>query len=166
MDTDVATVGPRRPEAGRTRTRRPSRVLAVLVLPLALLVTSCKLKDVTDPITKTFEDIFGLTKDEIHTPEFEIVNGIKIQVVLRFDDVAAGVPVTVHVKCAGGTQASATVVLHDSGSVTLGHTTFQPTWPAGTDCVVSQEVVQGVDAVSGVLTWLDSNDVRATFSDV
>jgi hypothetical protein len=160
MDNDVVVA--RTP----IRRRRPSRMLAVVVLPLALLVTSCKLSDITDPVTKTFEDIFGLTKDEIHTPEFEIVNGIKIQVVLRFDDVANGVPITVHVKCSGGTQASATVVVHESGDITLGQTTFEPTWPAGTDCVVSQEIVQGVDAVSGVLTWIDSNDLRATFSDV
>lgn len=160
MDTEaVASRTPR-------RAPRTGRMLAVVLLPLALLVTSCKLSDITDPVTKTFEDIFGLTKDEIHTPEFEIVNGIKIQVVLRFDDVANGVPITVHVKCSGGTQASATVVLHQSGDISLGQTTFEPSWPAGTDCVVSQEIVQGVEAASGVLTWIDSNDVRATFSDV
>jgi hypothetical protein len=160
-ETTTATRGPRR----RTRA---TRVAALLAVPFLLLITSCKITDVTDPIvkpvTKTFEEIFGLTKNEISTPEFKIVNGITIKVVIKFDDLS-NVPVTVHVKCAGGTQASATVTVKDTGSVNLGETTFKPTWPAGTDCIVSQEIVKGVETVKGVITWLDSNDVQAVFQN-
>jgi len=162
MNDEITTRRPRR----RARSTR----LAVLALaPLMLLVTSCKITDVTDPITKpitkTFEEIFGISKGEIATPQFEIVNGITIKVVVKFSDLSAGLPVTVHVKCAGGTQASATVTVKDTGSISVGETTFKPTWPAGTDCVVSQEIVKGVETVKSVVTWLDSNDVQAVFQN-
>lgn len=153
----------------RSPRRRATRAAALLAVPFLLLVTSCKITDVTDPIvkpvTKTFEQIFGITKNEVATPEFKIVNGITIKVVIKFSDLSAGLPVTVHVKCAGGTQASATVTLKDSGSVSVGETSFKPTWPAGTDCIVSQEIVQGVETVKSVVTWLDSNDVQAVFQN-
>jgi len=153
----------------RSRRTRAARVSALLLAPMLLLVTSCKITDVTDPITKpiekTFEQIFNLDSGEISTPQFEIVNGITIKVTVKFSDLSAGLPVTVQVKCAGGTQASATVVLKDTGSISVGETTFQPTWPAGTDCVVSQDIVQGVETVKGVITWLDSNDVQAVFQN-
>ncbi len=158
-----------------TTTRRPrrrigaARVAALLAVPLLLLVTSCKITDVTDPIVKpiekTFEQIFNLDNGEISTPQFEIVNGITIKVVVKFSDLSAGLPVTVQVKCAGGTQASATVILKDTGSISVGETTFQPTWPAGTDCVVSQDIVKGVETVKSVVTWLDGNDVQAVFQN-
>lgn len=158
-----------------TATRRPrrrirgARVAALLAAPLLLLVTSCKITDVTDPIVKpiekTFEEIFNLDKGEIATPQFEIVNGITIKVVVKFSDLSAGLPVTVQVKCAGGTSASATVTLKDTGSISVGETTFKPTWPAGTDCVVSQDIVKGVEAVKSAVTWLDSNDVQAVFQN-
>jgi len=161
-ETTTVTRGPRR----RTRA---TRVAALLAVPFLLLVTSCKITDVTDPIvkpvTKTFEEIFNIGKGEIATPEFQIVNGITIKVVVKFSDLSAGLPVTVHVKCAGGTQASATVTLKDSGSISVGETSFQPTWPAGTDCIVSQEIVKGVETVKSVVTWLDSNDVQAVFQN-
>ena len=83
-----------------------------------------------------------------------------------FRAVANGVPITVNVKCAGGTHASATVTLTKTGSVSVGQTTFEPGWPAGTDCVVSHELVTGIEAVEGIITWVDSNDVQATFTDV
>ena len=143
---------------------RGARIFALVAVPL-LLLTSCKISDVTDPIVKPIEDLFGLDDGEIATPQFEIVNGITIQVVVRFDDLSAGLPVTVHVKCAGGTQASATVTLKDTGSVAIGETSFTPGWPAGTDCVVSQEIVQGVETVKAVVNWLDSNDVQTTFTN-
>jgi hypothetical protein len=158
-----------------TTTRRPrrrirsARVAALLAAPLLLLVTSCKVTDITDPVVKpiekTFEQIFNLDSGEISTPQFEIVNGITIKVVVKFSDLSAGLPVTVQVKCAGGTQASATVTLKDTGSISVGEATFKPTWPAGTDCVVSQDIVKGVETVKGVITWLDSNDVQAVFQN-
>ena len=154
----------------RSRRRiRSARVAALLAAPLLLLVTSCKVTDITDPVVKpiekTFEQIFNLDSGEISTPQFEIVNGITIKVVVKFSDLSAGLPVTVQVKCAGGTQASATVTLKDTGSISVGEATFKPTWPAGTDCVVSQDIVKGVETVKGVITWLDSNDVQAVFQN-
>ena len=150
------------------RNATTARVMALLAVPL-LLLTSCKISDITDPIVKpiekTFEQIFNLDSGEISTPQFEIVNGITIKVVVKFSDLSAGLPVTVQVKCAGGTQASATVILKDTGSISVGETTFQPTWPAGTDCVVSQDIVKGVETVKGIVTWLDSNDVQAVFQN-
>jgi hypothetical protein len=156
--------------ARRPRRRiRSARVAALLAAPLLLLVTSCKVTDITDPVVKpiekTFEQIFNLDSGEISTPQFEIVNGITIKVVVKFSDLSAGLPVTVQVKCAGGTQASATVTLKDTGSISVGEATFKPTWPAGTDCVVSQDIVKGVETVKGVITWLDSNDVQAVFQN-
>jgi hypothetical protein len=156
--------------ARRPRRRiRSARVAALLAAPLLLLVTSCTVTDITDPVVKpiekTFEQIFNLDSGEISTPQFEIVNGITIKVVVKFSDLSAGLPVTVQVKCAGGTQASATVTLKDTGSISVGEATFKPTWPAGTDCVVSQDIVKGVETVKGVITWLDSNDVQAVFQN-
>lgn len=147
------------------RRGRSARATALLVAPLLILVTSCKITDITEPIVKPIEQIFGLDDGEIASPQFEIVNGITIKVVVKFSDLSAGLPVTVHVKCAGGTQASATVTLKDTGSISVGETSFKPTWPAGTDCLVSQEIVQGVETVKSVVTWLDSNDVQAVFSN-
>jgi hypothetical protein len=158
--TDETTTA-RRP---RRRTRRAS-VTALLAVPLLLLATSCKITDVTDPIVKPIEEIFGIDDGEFASPQFEIVNGITVQVVVKFADLSAGLPVTVHLKCAGGTEASTTVTLKDSGSISVGETTFKPTWPAGTDCIVSQEIVQGVETVKAAITWLDSNDVQAVFQN-
>jgi hypothetical protein len=83
-----------------TTTRRPrrrirsARVAALLAAPLLLLVTSCKVTDITDPVVKpiekTFEQIFNLDSGEISTPQFEIVNGITIKVVVKFSDLSAG----------------------------------------------------------------------------
>lgn len=140
------------------------QVLALLAVPV-LLLTSCNLSDITDPVVKPVEELFGLNDGEIATPRFEIVNGITIQVVVRFDDLSAGLPITVHVRCAGGTEASGTVTVTDTGSVSVGQTTFHPAWPAGTDCLVSQEIVHGVETVQATITWLDSNDVRAVFQN-
>lgn len=151
--------------ARRPRRARTARLTAVLAVPLLLLVTSCKVTDVTDPITKPFEELFGIDKGEVASPQFEIVNGITIKVVVKFSDLSAGLPVTVQVKCAGGTQASATITLKDSGSISVGETTFKPTWPAGTDCVVSQDIVKGVETVKSAITWLDGNDVQAVFQN-
>ncbi|MCU1370269.1 MAG: hypothetical protein JWO77_1463 [Ilumatobacteraceae bacterium] len=161
--TDATTT--RRPR----RRARTTRLAALALAPFLLLVTSCKITDVTDPIVKpiekTFEEIFNIDKGEIATPQFEIVNGITIKVVVKFSDLSAGLPVTVQVKCAGGTSASATVTLKDSGSISIGETTFKPTWPAGTDCIVSQDIVKGVETVKSVITWLDSDDVQAVFQN-
>lgn len=149
---------------------RSTRALALAVVPLLLFVTSCKVSDVTDPIVDIIEpivdpieEIFGLDDGEIATPQFELVNGITIQVVLRFDDIKAGIPVTVHLRCAGGTHASQTVTLRDTGSIALGETTFEPGWPAGTDCLVSQDIVQGVETVERTIEWLGSDEVQAVF---
>jgi hypothetical protein len=154
------------------RTRRGTRAFALLAAPLLLLATSCKVSDVTDPIVEVLEpivepleDLFGLGDGEIATPRFELVNGITIQVVIRLDDLSAGLPITVHLRCAGGTHASGTVVLKESGDISLGQTTFTPGWPAGTDCIVSQEIVQGVEIIDSTVEWLDGNDVRATFEN-
>ena len=147
-----------------TRTRRTARAFALVAVPL-LLLTSCKLSDVTDPVVKPIEDILGLNDGEIATPRFELVNGITIQVVIRIDDLGSSLPITVNLRCAGGTEASATVTVKPSGDVGIGQTSFKPTWPAGTDCLVSQEIVQGVETVGAVLTWLDSNDVKTTFTN-
>ena len=84
---------------------------------------------------------------------------------MKFSDLSAGLPIAVHVKCACGTEASATVTLKDTGSISVGEATFKPTWPAGTDCLVSQEIVKGVETVKAVVTWLDSNDVQAVFQN-
>ncbi|MEZ5138256.1 MAG: hypothetical protein R2702_17025 [Acidimicrobiales bacterium] len=149
---------------------RTTRVLALAVVPLVLLLSSCKVSDITDPIEEVtkpivdpLKDLFGLGDDEIATPRFELVNGITIQVVIRFDDIKAGIPVTVHLRCAGGTEATQTVTLHDTGSVAVGETTFTPAWPAGTDCIVSQDIVQGVDTVERAIEWLQSDEVQAVF---
>ena len=75
----------------------------------------------------------------------------------------AGVPITVHVRCAGGTTAAATVTLHDSGDISIGDVTFDQGWPVGADCVVSQEIVQGVDIAQKTLTWLSSTNLQANF---
>ncbi len=155
----------------RSATRRPARLgragkaFALLAVPI-LLLTSCKVSDVTDPIVKPLEDLFGLGSDEIATPKFEIVNGITIQVVIRIDDLSAGLPITVHLRCAGGTELSDTITVTDSGSIAVGEATFTPGWPAGTDCLVSQDIVKGVEAIDATLTWLDSNDVKPTFDNV
>ncbi|MEZ5205074.1 MAG: hypothetical protein R2701_12045 [Acidimicrobiales bacterium] len=154
----------------RTAEPTPRPAMSLAIVPMLLLLSSCKISDVTDPIIKVvdpivtpIEELFGLDDGEVATPQFELVNGITIQVVLRFDDVKAGIPVTVNLRCAGGTSLSQTVILEDSGSVALGATTFTPGWPAGTDCVVGQEIVKGVEAVKTTIEWLDSNDVQATF---
>jgi hypothetical protein len=161
----------------RRATRRPlragraTRAFALLAVPM-LLLTSCKVSDVTDPIQDVLDpivdpiaDLFGLGDDEIATPRFELVNGITIQVVVRLDDLSAGLPVTVHLRCAGGTHASGTVVLRESGDISVGQTTFTPGWPAGTDCVVSQEIVRGVEILESTVEWLDGNDIKATFEN-
>lgn len=152
---------------------RSTRVLALALVPLLVLLTSCKISDVTDPIEEVIapvvdpvKDLFGLEDDEIATPQFELVNGITIQVVIRLDDIKAGIPVTVHLRCAGGTEATQTVTLHDTGSVALGETTFAPGWPAGTDCIVSQDIVQGVETVERTVEWLSSDEVQAVFDGV
>ena len=36
-------------------------------------------------------------------------------------------------------------------------------WPAGTDCIVSQDIVQGVETVERTIEWLQSNEVQAVF---
>lgn len=143
-----------------------ARLAALVAVPILLFTTSCKVSDVTDPIVKPIEDLFGLDDGEIATPQFEITNGIKIQVVIRLDSLAQGtLPVTVHVRCAGGTHASATVTVANNGNVGIGQTTFAPGWPAGTDCLVSQEIVQGVETVDSTLEWLTGKDLRATFEN-
>lgn len=147
-----------------SRTATAARVMALLAVPL-LLLTSCKISDITDPIVKPIEEIFGLDDGEFASPQFEIVNGITIKVIVKFSDLSAGLPIKVQVKCAGGTEASATVTLKDSGSISIGEATFTPTWPAGTDCLVSQEIVQGVETVKSIVTWIDSNDVQAVFTN-
>lgn len=156
---EQATTAPR-----RGRTGRVAWLTALLIVPV-LLLTSCKVSDVTDPIVKPIEDLFGLSDHEVATPQFEIVNGITIQVVVRFDDLSAGLPVTVHLRCAGGTEASGTVTLRDSGNISVGDLTFQPGWPAGTDCIVSQDIVHGVETVRTAIDWVSGNDVQATFDN-
>lgn len=130
----------------------------LVVVPL-LLLAACKPSDVISEIT----GLFGMGKNEVATPQFEITNGIKIQVVIKAPDGKAGIPVVVHVRCAGGTNASATVTLKDGGSVALGETTFDQGWPAGADCLVSQETVNGVSVAQSTIEKISSTLVRANF---
>ena len=74
-----------------------------------------------------------------------------------------GIPIVVHVRCAGGTNASQTINLADSGNISLGQTTFDQGWPLGADCLVSQETVQGVQVASSAITWLNDTLVKADF---
>ncbi|MFN8019117.1 MAG: hypothetical protein U0P45_13480 [Acidimicrobiales bacterium] len=140
------------------------RIAALVAVPLMLL-TSCKLSDVTDPVVKPIEDLFGLGSDEIATPKFEITNGITIQVVVKISDLTKSIPVTVHLRCSGGTELTDTITIRTSGSISVGEATFTPGWPAGTDCLVSQDIVQGVDTVDSALKWLTGNDLQATFQN-
>lgn len=156
-DTQLAT-----PTRGPSRRQVPrARLPALLLLPV-LLLSACKISDVTGTIT----GLFGMGSNEVATPQFEITNGIKIQVVLHAPEGSAGTPITVHVRCSGGTNASATVVVRDSGDVSIGQTTFNEGWPAGLDCLVSQETVQGVQVANAAIQILSSTLLRADFTNV
>lgn len=148
------------------RRRRLARLAVLLVLP-AMLATACKpgkvIEDGFNDTVDTIADAFGLGENEIATPAFEITNGITIQVVIKATDAQGGLPVVVHVRCAGGTGATQTVVLEDSGSISLGDTTFEQGWQLGADCVVSQETVQNVEIVKATVTWLSDTLVQANF---
>jgi len=149
----------------RRRGRRPIQLALMLVLP-SVLLGACS---ITDVITKPIEiigNVFGLGSNEVATPEFTITNGIKVQVVIKAPKDQAGVPITVHVRCAGGTTAAATITLHDSGDISIGDVTFDQGWPVGADCVVSQEIVQGVEIAQQTLTWLNANNVQANFLNI
>lgn len=138
--------------------RLGARLAAIALVPV-LALSACKITDVPNAIV----GLFGMGKNEVATPQFEVTNGIKVQVVIKAPEGQAGTPVVIHVRCAGGSHASTTVTLKDSGSVSLGQTTFQEGWPAGTDCLVSQEVVQGVEVAKATLTWVSSNLLKADF---
>jgi hypothetical protein len=142
----------------RSRRRMATRAAALAFAPL-LLLAACKPSDIVTEVV----GIFGMGKNEVATPQFEIKNGITIQVVVKAPEGESGVPVTVHVRCAGGTHAQATFVLKDSGEVSLGQTSFDQGWPAGADCLVSQEIVQGVEIAQSTVQWVNSNLVRANF---
>ena len=157
----TATTTPRRIGPGRV-----ARIFAVAAAPLLLLATACKPSDVIDPIVDPIEDLFGLNDGEVATPQFEVWNGITIQVVVRIDDLANGVPVTVHVRCEGGTHLSQTVEVEPTGSIGIGETTFTEGWPAGVDCIVSQDIVQGVETVRGIVEAVSSDEVQAVFDNV
>lgn len=152
--------------SGKRRRRYAQLLLLCLVTP-TLLATACKpgrvIQDAVDDVVDEVVDIIGLGDNEIATPEFEITNGIKIRVVIKATDAQGGLPVVVHVRCAGGTNASQTLVLEEAGSLSIGETTFNQGWPAGADCVVSQEIVQGVEVVRTGLQWLDSTVLEANF---
>ncbi|MCU1496467.1 MAG: hypothetical protein JWM47_420 [Acidimicrobiales bacterium] len=147
--------------------RRPRflSVALLLLVPLATL-TACKPVAVVVDVVTDVGGIFGLGKNEVATPQFEIRNGITVQVVVKALDDQAGLPVVVRVRCAGGTELTQTVTLAESGDISLGQTTFTQGWPAGADCVVSQEIVKGVEVVSKTLTWLDSTRLRANFTNL
>ena len=139
-------------------TRRAARLAAIALVPV-LALSACKITDVPNAIV----GLFGMGKNEVATPQFEVTNGIRVQVVVRAPEGSAGAPVVLHVRCAGGSHASTTVTLQDSGSISLGETTFQEGWPAGSDCLVSQEVVQGVEVAKATLTWVNSSLLKADF---
>jgi hypothetical protein len=149
------------PTVRRSRRRMATRVAALAFAPL-LLLAACKPSDIVTEVV----GIFGMGKNEVATPQFEIKNGITVQVVVKAPEGEAGIPVTVHVRCSGGTHAAATVLLKDSGSVSLGQTSFQQGWPAGADCLVSQEIVKGVEIASSTIKWLSSTQLRADFLNV
>ena len=154
------------PTPRRTGPGRFARVFAIAAVPVLLAATACKPSDVIDPIVDPIEDLFGLGDDEISTPAFEVWNGITIQVTVRIDDLANGVPVTVHVRCEGGTHLSQTVDVEPTGSIGIGETTFTEGWPAGVDCIVSQDIVQGVETVRGVVEAVSSDEVQAVFDNL
>ena len=139
----------------RTGPGRFARIFAVAAVPVLLLATACKPSDVIDPIVDPIEDLFGLGDDEISTPAFEVWNGI-----------ANGIPVTVHVRCEGGTHLSQTVEVEPTGSIGIGETTFTEGWPAGVDCIVSQDIVQGIETVRGVVEAVSSDEVQAVFDNL
>ncbi len=156
------------PTAIPRRWRRPRAQLLLLCLVIpALMATACKpgrvIQDAVNDVVDEVVDIIGLGENEIATPEFEITNGIKIRVVIKATDAQGGLPVVVHVRCAGGTNASQTLILEEAGSLSIGETTFNQGWPAGADCLVSQEIVQGVEVVRTGLQWLDGNVLEANF---
>jgi len=159
MSTSTAKAEPIR------RGRRPIQLALMLVLP-SVLLGACSITDVITKPIEIISDVFGLGSNEVATPEFTVTNGIKVQVVIKAPKDQAGVPITVHVRCAGGTTAAATVTLHDSGDISIGDVTFNQGWPVGADCVVSQEIVQGVDIAQKTLTWLSSNNVQANFLNI
>ncbi|QXC61161.1 hypothetical protein KSP35_23095 [Aquihabitans sp. G128] len=148
--------------ASSTTRRRRTRWAVALIAPLALL-SACKPAAVVVGVVEDVGGIFGLGKNEVATPKFEIKNGITVQVVVKALDDQAGLPVTVHVRCSGGTELTQTVVLQKSGDLSLGQTTFTQGWPAGADCVVSQEIVQGVEVAKSTLTWVNGTLLRADF---
>ena len=136
--------------------RRPRARVAVLLVAPIMLLSACN-------ILKPIEDLFGLGKNELATPQFQVGNGVQVQVVVSATQGQGGLPITVHVHCVGGTTASATFVLQSNGSLSLGQTTFNPTWPAGADCVVSQEIVKNVGVATTTLTWVNAHLLRASF---
>ncbi len=160
-DLDVTIDEPKARPARRRRLGR-GRWAVLLVAP-ALLLGACKPSTVVTTVIDTVGDVFGLGKNEIATPQFEITNGIKVQVVIKAPEGQAGVPVVVHVRCSGGTHASQTVTLQDSGDLSLGQTTFTQGWPAGADCLVSQEVVKGVEVASATVKWVNGALLQANF---
>jgi hypothetical protein len=142
----------------RSRHRRTTARLGVVALALVMVLSACKLSDITDPVV----GLFGLGKNEVATPQFRITDGIKIQVVLHAPEGSSGTPITVHVRCSGGTDLSSTITVKDSGDVSLGQTTFTQGWPAGADCLVSQETVQGIDVASAAIQNI-GNVIQANF---
>jgi len=144
--------------------RRRQRLALLLLAPLAVL-SACKPAAVVVGVVTDVGGLFGLGKNEVATPQFEIKNGITVQVVVKATDDQAGLPVVVRVRCSGGTELSQTVTLKQSGDLSLGQTTFTQGWPAGADCVVSQEVVQGVEVAKSTLTWVNSTLLRADFTN-
>lgn len=145
------------------RRRHGVRLVGLLVAP-ALLLSACTLSGVIGTVTGTVTGLFGMKSDEIATPQFEITNGITIQIVLHAPSAEAGTPFTVFVRCSGGTTLQTTITVKDSGSTSIGQTSLTPGWPAGLDCIVSQQTVQGVKVVSSAISLL-SGLAKADFTN-
>ena len=154
LDVHIQDGGPTRTRRRRTRVA----AISIAIVPM-LLLSACKLSDVTGAVT----GLFGMGKNEVATPQFEITNGITIQVVLHAPEAAAGTPITVHVRCSGGTEVSDTITIKDSGDVSLGTVSFKEGWPVGLDCIVSQETVKGLTVASTAISIISKTLAQADF---
>ena len=70
-----------------------------------------------------------------------------------------GATITVRLRCAGGSTLTETITLHDTGQFATGETTFTDEGWSGIDCVISQEIVQGVESVRSVIQQLGGGDI-------
>lgn len=139
-------------ENGSTGRRRRGHLPAMVALAIAVLLCSAACSPLTD--LPFLGGGGGSSPTTVSTPAFHLAGSAEITVSVSAPPSEAGVPITVMLSCAGGTTASQTVVLSLQGGVALGQTTFHQGWPAGADCFVSQQIVQGIDAIPGALQYI------------